>query len=135
MDEIKKHQQDDPELVKLIRKVKEGSTQDFSIKNGVLWFRNRFCVPNDSALKKKLLKESHESALTTHPGITKMYQDLKPYYWWTGMKKDIANYVACCLTCQRVKTKHQRPRDLLQPLPILEWKWDDITMDFVVGMP
>ena len=98
-------------------------------------FRNRLCVPNNHALKKKLLKESHDSALTTHPGSTKMYQDLKPYYWQSGMKKDVANYVAYCLTCQRVKTEHQRSGGLLQPLPILVYKWDHITMDFIVGTP
>jgi len=80
VDEIKKHQRDDPELVKLIKKEEEGFTQDFSIKDGVLWFRNRLCVPNNLALKKELLKKSHDSALTTHPSSTKMYQDLKPYY-------------------------------------------------------
>ena len=88
------------------------------MKDGVLWFRNLLRVPNNSALKKELLKETHDSALTTHPGNAKMYQDLKPYYWWTGMKKDVENYVACRLTYQRVKTEHQRPRGLLQPLPI-----------------
>ena len=122
VDEIKKHQQDEPELIKLIQKVEEGFTKDFSIKDRVLWFRNRLCVPNNPALKKELLKESHDSTLTTHPGSTKMHQDLKPYYWWSGMKKDVANYVACCLTCQRVKMEHQRSGGLLQPLPIPVWK-------------
>ena len=64
-----------------------------------------------------------------------MYQDLKSHYWWSGMKKDIADCVARCLTCQRVKTKHKKPGVLLQPLPIPIWKWEHITMDFVVGMP
>ena len=51
------------------------------------------------------------------------------------MKKDVATFVAKCLTCQQVKAKHQRPAGLLQPLPILEWKWDKITMDFVTSLP
>ena len=134
VDRIKKRQQDDPKSVKLVKKVEEGSTKDYSVKDGVLWFRNRLCVPNNPKLKKELLKESHVFALTTHPGSTKMCQDLKPYYWLTGMKRDMENYVARCLTCQRVKTEHQRPGGLLQPLPISVWKWDHITMDFVVGM-
>ena len=78
----------------MIKKVGEGSIQDFAIKNRVLRFRNRLYVPNDSGLKKELLKESHDSTLTTHPRSTKMYRDLKLYYWWSGMKKDIAEYVA-----------------------------------------
>ena len=64
-----------------------------------------------------------------------MYQDLKQNYWWPGMKKDIGEYVALCDTCQRVKAEHQRPAGLLQPLKIPEWKWDEISMDFIVGLP
>ena len=51
------------------------------------------------------------------------------------MKKEVAEYVAKCLTCQKVKAEHQRPGGELQPLKIPEWKWDQITMDFIVGLP
>ena len=64
-----------------------------------------------------------------------MYQDVKRMYWWNGMKKDVAQYVASCLTCQQVKFEHQRATGLLQELPLPEWKWERITMDFVVRLP
>jgi hypothetical protein len=64
-----------------------------------------------------------------------MYRDLKEYYWWPNMKKEIAEYVSRCGICQQVKTKHQRPGGELQPLPIPEWKWENIVMDFVTGLP
>jgi hypothetical protein len=64
-----------------------------------------------------------------------MYKDLKTHYWWYGMKRDIAEYVSLCDTCQRVKAEHQRPAGLLQPLKIPEWKWEEIRMDFIVGLP
>ena len=64
-----------------------------------------------------------------------MYRDLKRSYWWNGMKKDIADFIARCLVCQQVKAEHQRLVGLLQRIPIPEWKWDHITMDFVVGLP
>ena len=51
------------------------------------------------------------------------------------MKREIAEYVSRCLTCQQVKVEHQRPAGLLQPLQIPEWKWEHITMDFVVDLP
>jgi hypothetical protein len=54
---------------------------------------------------------------------------------WYGMKRDVTEYVALCDTCQRVKAKHQRPAGLLQPLKIPEWKWEEIRMDFTVGLP
>ena len=64
-----------------------------------------------------------------------MYQDLKRQYWWKGMKADVARFVSRCLTCQQVKAEHQRPAGLLQLLPIAEWKWEHVTMDFLTGLP
>jgi hypothetical protein len=64
-----------------------------------------------------------------------MYKDLKTRYWWYGMKRDVTEYVALCDTCQQVKAEHQRPIGLLQPLKIPEWKWEEIRMDFIVGLP
>ena len=64
-----------------------------------------------------------------------MYKDLRQNYWWSGMKRDITQFVARCLVCQQVKAEHQRPAGFLQPLSIPEWKWEHITMDFVTGLP
>ncbi|GKB61374.1 putative reverse transcriptase domain-containing protein [Tanacetum coccineum] len=62
-----------------------------------------------------------------------MYQDLKQYYWWPNLKADIATYVSKCLTC--AKAEHQKPSRLLQQPKISIWKWEQITMDFIVGLP
>src|SRR4051812_8088112 len=64
-----------------------------------------------------------------------MYQDMKAVFWWPGIRKYIAYYVACCDICNRVKAEHQKPAGLLQPLQVPQWKWDDICMDFVMGLP
>ena len=93
------------------------------------------CVPHNNELKKSILKEAHNTKYTMHPGGNKIYQDLKQHYWWPGMKKDITEYVAKCLTCQQVKAEHQVPSGLLQPISVPEWKWDRITMDFVTTLP
>jgi hypothetical protein len=69
------------------------------------------------------------------PGSTKMYQDLKQKYWWYGLKRDVASHVAVCDVCQRVKVEQHRPTGLLHPLRIPEWKWEEICMDFIVGLP
>jgi hypothetical protein len=92
-------------------------------------------VPNVKELKDKILREAHESTYSIHPGGNKMYHDLKATYWWHGMKRDIVEYVALCDTCQQVKAEHQRPTGLLQSLQVTEWKWEDIAMDFIVGLP
>jgi hypothetical protein len=64
-----------------------------------------------------------------------MYQDLKQKYWWCGMKKDVAAHIALCDVCQKVKAEHKRPAGLLQPLQVHEWKWEEIGMDFIMGLP
>jgi hypothetical protein len=74
-------------------------------------------------------------AYSIHPSSTKMYKDVKTQYWWYGMKRDITEYVSLCDTCQRVKAEHQRPAGLLQQLQIHEWRWEEIGMDFIVGLP
>jgi len=92
-------------------------------------------VPNDKEIKQRILEEAHRSPYTIHPGSTKMYQTLRQYYWWSGMKRNVAEFVSRCLVCQQVKTEHQRPTALLQHLAVPEWKWERIAMDFVLGLP
>ncbi|GJS86012.1 putative reverse transcriptase domain-containing protein [Tanacetum coccineum] len=75
------------------------------------------------------------SRLSVHPGSDKMYQDMKQLYWWPNMKADIATYVSKCLTCLRVKAEHQKPSGLLVQPAIPQWKWENITMDFVTKLP
>jgi hypothetical protein len=64
-----------------------------------------------------------------------MYQDPKKKFWWYRMKRETAEHVAMCDSCRRIKAEHQRPAGLLQPLQIPKWKWDEIGMDFIVGLP
>jgi hypothetical protein len=102
---------------------------------GVIWFNNRIVVPKNDEVHQQILDEAHLSRYSIHPGSTKMYHDLKQHYWWTKMKIEIARYVARCDTCRRVKAIHMKTTGSLQLLPIPTWKWEDISMDFIVGLP
>jgi hypothetical protein len=102
---------------------------------GVLWFEDRLVVPKNSELRKKILDEAHLSKFSMHPGSNKVYHDLRSLYWWTRMKREIAKYISECDTCQRVKASHLKVAGTLQPLPIPSWKWEDLSMDFIVGLP
>ncbi|WVZ89436.1 hypothetical protein U9M48_035844 [Paspalum notatum var. saurae] len=82
-------------------------------KFGTLWYKNRICVPNVDSIRKLILSEAYDTAYSIHPCSTKMYYDLKERFWWYGMKRAVAEYVALCDTCQRVKAEHQRPVGLL----------------------
>jgi hypothetical protein len=100
-----------------------------------LWFNDHLVVPKNHGLHKKIFDEAHTSKYSIHPGSTKMYHDLKAQFWWTRMKCETARYVAECDTCRRIKADHMRPAGLLQPLSIPAQKWEDISMDFIVGLP
>ncbi|WVZ97733.1 hypothetical protein U9M48_043247 [Paspalum notatum var. saurae] len=100
--EIQKHQKNDEKLQEIREVLKIGEAPHF--------------------------REDEQGTLaySIYPGSTKMYYDLKERFWWYGMKRAVAEYVAICDTCQRVKAEHQRPA---------EWKWEEITMDFIAGLP
>jgi hypothetical protein len=91
-------------------------------------------VPKKDAWEKNILDEAHTSKYSIHLGSTKMYQDIRQQLWWTRMKHETARYVSECDTCRKVKTNYMKPRGLLQPLSILDWKWDNISKDFNVGL-
>jgi hypothetical protein len=93
------------------------------------------CVPEVNEIRELILHEAHDSTYSIHPGSTKMCHDFKSRYWWYGIKRPVAEYVALCDNCQRVKAEQQRLAGLLQPLKIPQWKWEEISMDFVVGLP
>ncbi|WMV40704.1 hypothetical protein MTR67_034089 [Solanum verrucosum] len=80
-------------------------------------------------LQERIMEEAHSFRYSIHPGSTKMYCDLREVYWWNGMKKDIAEFVAKCPNCQQLKVEHQRPGGLAQNIELLEWKWEMINMD------
>jgi hypothetical protein len=87
------------------------------------------------ALKKKILDEAQMSRYSIHPRSTKMYHDLRQQFWWTRMKRKEARYISECDTCRKVKANYLKPGGRLQLLSIPEWKWDDISMDFIMGLP
>ena len=103
--------------------------------DGSLRYRGRVVVPQLTDLREEILREFHCSQFVMHPGGTKMYQDLRRQYYWSGMKRHVGDFVRRCLTCQQVKAEHQKPTGLLQPLEVAEWKWEHVTMDFVTHLP
>jgi hypothetical protein len=92
-------------------------------------------VPMDFELHCEIMDVAHCSRYSIHPGTNKIYQDLKKKFWWTRMKREIAKYVFECDTCRRVEAHHLRSVGNLQPLSIPEWKWKNICMDFIMGLP
>ncbi|GKE45828.1 putative reverse transcriptase domain-containing protein [Tanacetum coccineum] len=103
--------------------------------DGTLCLQGRIWLPCYVDLRSVIMHESHKSKYSIHPGSEKMYQDMKKLYWWPNMKADIATYVSKYLIYARVKAEHQMPSELLVQPEIPEWKWDNITMDFITKHP
>jgi hypothetical protein len=92
------------------------------------WAKERSSQKEDSGW-------THTSMYSIHPGSTKMYHNLRQQFWWTRMKRESARYVSECDTCWKVKADYMKPGGLLQSLSVRDWKWNDISMDFMVGLP
>jgi hypothetical protein len=101
LQEIWRGQLEDEKVQEIKRNTKEEKSPSFSEDDeGVLWYKGRICVPDIKELKDKILCEVHESAYSIHPGGNKIYHDLRATYWWYSMKRDIAEYISLCDTCQ-----------------------------------
>jgi hypothetical protein len=133
--DIQKGQLEDAKIQKIKEQIKEEKAPGFNVdEQGTLWYKKCLCVPEIKEIRELILREAHDSAYSIHPRSTKMYHDLKSRDWWHRMKRAISEYVALCDNYQRVKAKRQRPAKLLQHLKISEWKWEEMSMDFVVGL-
>ncbi|WVZ85221.1 hypothetical protein U9M48_032169 [Paspalum notatum var. saurae] len=135
-DQIHQAQKACPSIAELRVGMEKGLLPDFRKDQlGTLWLKGRLCVPLNKDIRDSIMMEAHCTKYSIHPGSTKMYQDLKKLCWWRRMKRDIAEFVARCDVCNRVKAEKQRPAGLLKPLEVPMWKWEKITMDFIVGLP
>jgi hypothetical protein len=92
-------------------------------------------IPNDAELRRDILVKAHQTRYIVHLGNNKMCQDLKKKFWWCDMKRNLAEYVAQCPSCQLVKAEHQRSAGQHYPLEVPTSKCEQISMDFVVGLP
>ena len=112
---IIEQRQDVSEILHIKKLLAEGRGPHFSIDDqGIVNFKNHLVVPSNEELRRKILDEAHNSKLSIHAGT---------------------KYVTECDTCGRVKADHMRTPGFLQPLSIPVWKWDDISIDFIVGLP
>jgi hypothetical protein len=124
----------------LVEKLQQGKTpQKMDIYklgvDGILLHKNKIFVPDFQDLKRIILHEMHNVPYVGHPGYRKTVAVVKSQYFWLGMKREIEKYITRCMECQKVKEEHRHPTGFLQPLTIPEWKWEVVTMDFIMGLP
>lgn len=129
--------QTDPELSKLYTEVETNpaSHPSFTIVQGLLLCNGKIYIAPNSPLKSIMIEEFHSSPLGGHAGIQKTYGRLSENFFWQGMKSDVAIFVNSCLVCQSTKPSNHLPYGLLQPIHIPYGIWEDVSMDFIVGLP
>lgn len=103
---------------------------------GNFWFHGlQLVVPNVGELRKKILREYHDTPYAGHMGVTKTLQAIQREFWWPNIKEDVKAWIASCEICQRDKGVQSKAAGLLQPLPIPERKWTVVNMDFITDLP
>ena len=127
----------DPQAQELITKLslKPDDVPYYTLSGGVLQFKNRIWVGNDTSLQSQLISAMHTSALGGHSGIPVTYSKLKQYFAWPAMKSSVQQFVHACQICQQAKPDRARYPGMLQPLPVPDSAWQIVSLDFVEGLP
>jgi hypothetical protein len=114
----------------------ENVAEEFEVKkDGLLYYENRWVIPNDAALKLRILSENHDSKVAGHFGQFKTTERMKQNFFWAKMDEEVRDYVRSCDTCQRDKVSRHKRYGLLQPLEIPYRPWTSISMDFITTLP
>lgn len=138
LEEIKQAINDDAELKSLLHECAQDSSEQplYQVRNGVLCRRDRIVIPSGAKeLQRKLLQEYHSSPVRGHAGMNRTLSRLTAQFYWPSMKDDVRKFVRECMVCQQAKHSQLHPAGLLQPLPILQQVWEDVSMDFITGLP
>jgi len=107
----------------------------YCISKGCLTYNGRLVLPKNSSRIPMLLKEFHDGPLGGHSGPLRTFKRMSGMFYWEGMRKDIQRYIAMCDVCQKNKYLTLSPAGLLQPLPIPQQVWEDVSLDFITGLP
>lgn len=136
LDELKAEITTLPDLVDLVQRITAGTAPPHvSMVGGLLYYDRRLFLSSASTLKSRLLHEHHSTPMAGHPGWERTFRLLSAGFYWSTMRKDVRKFVEACETCQATKYSTQKPAGLLQPLPIPSQVWEDVSMDFIVGLP
>jgi len=128
---------DDPVTTQLLQElsVDPNSHKHYTLQDGVICFKNRIWVGNNSLAQQHILQALHSSGIGGHSGISATYHRIKQLFAWPTMKEIIQDFVKSCSVCQQAKVEHVKVPSLLQPLPVPDEAWSVISLDFIEGLP
>ena len=105
------------------------------VENGLLYVYGLRYVPDNENLYREILHAHHDHPAAGHPGRATTHELVSRNYWWPGMRKTIARYLANCDSCARIKPVGHAPYGLLKPMQVPVTRWSSVSMDFITGLP
>lgn len=136
MDNLKLANESHPQCLHLHDQFRRGSLSgEYSVREGYLFYGDKYFVPDDNDLQTEILEYFHSSPVGGHGGVLKTLTGISEIFYWAGLRHSVQEYVKSCLLCQQTKYSTSKPLGLLQPLPIPTRPWEELSMDFVVGLP
>lgn len=104
-------------------------------KDGLQWHTGKLYIPALPHLRYTLFQEAHNSPSAAHPGINRTIEAMRRHLYWDTITRDVRDWVQLCEVCQKAKASRLRKAGLLQPLPVPLLPWEQVTMDFILGLP
>ncbi|KAL4354641.1 hypothetical protein GQ457_06G032960 [Hibiscus cannabinus] len=137
VEDVRAATKEDPELQVIREHIASGINNHLGYieKDGLLLFKGKIVVPNETALRSRILREFHDSTIGGHAGTLRTFHRLAANFHWKNMRKDVRRFVSECQVCQRMKIDTLSPAGLLQPLSIPNQVFEDIALDFITGLP
>ena len=137
VDKIDEKVRKDPYLSRVIKELEKNSSshRHYTLQHGRLFYKGRLVLSSNSAWIPKLLQEFHSTPIGGHSGVYRTYRQLAVSIYWRGMMTQVMKFVAECPICQRCKYQATNPVGLLQSLLVSQAIWEDISLDFISGLP
>ena len=117
------------------RQAQNNPGKSYTRQDGLVFYKTRVVVPPNTPLINQLLQEFHDTRMGGHSTVLRTFKQLVQQFYWLFMHCTVQEYVKSCETCQKNKINNISHAELLQPLPVPCQVWDDITMDFIAGLP
>lgn len=137
LEELKQEIAEDEHLQLIVQQCLDNHVinDNYSVKDGLLYWKHRLVIPVESSLIQNILKEYHDTPIGGHVGVTRTLARVASQFYWPNMRQHVQKFIEACIICQQAKSVNTPYAGLLQPLPIPEQVWEDIAMDFITGLP
>ena len=137
LDKLRHTLTQDPQYIELLQAIQSRPTEhpSLSVHKDLIFRQGRIWIPFPNPFTSILLAEFHSSPLGGHTGVAKTVHRVRQNFDWPNLRADVRQFVSQCPICQLTKYETKKPGGLLQPLPPPAAVWEDLSLDFIIGLP